>query len=413
MIETICKNARLASRELATLLTAQKNDALNKMADALETGREKIFEANRRDMEAGEANGLTSAMLDRLLLNETRVKSMADGLREIAHLPDPVGEVSEMKRRPNGMMVGRMRVPLGVVGIIYESRPNVTADTAALCLKSGNAVILRGGSEAINSNKAIASILKEAVKSAGITDNAIQIIPTTDRVAVARLLKMDKYIDIIIPRGGYDLIRFVTENSLIPVVKHDKGVCHIYVDAHADVEMGVNIALNAKGQRPGVCNAMETLLVHEKIADEFLPAMARRFESAGIEMRGCEKTCAIVKGAIAATEEDWDEEYLDLIIAIKVVQSFDEAVDHIADHGSGHTETIVTNDYLGAQEFLKRVDSSTVMVNASTRFSDGGQFGLGAELGISTQKLHVRGPMGLNDLTSLKYIVYGTGNIRE
>lgn len=413
LIETLAKNARAASRELAGLLTSVKNDALNKMADALVSEREKIFEANKLDMEAGADKGLTKAVLDRLGLDEARVSSMAGGLREIAQLPDPVGEITEMKRRPNGMMVGKMRVPLGVVGIIYESRPNVTADTAALCLKSGNAVVLRGGSESINSNKAIAAILSDSALSAGIPENAIQLVPTTDREAVGHLLKMDKYIDIIIPRGGYELIRFVTENSLIPVVKHDKGVCHVYVDLHADNEMAERIAFNAKVQRPGVCNAMETLLVHKSVAEWFLPVMIGKFKEAGVEIRGCVETCALVKDIKAATDSDWDEEYLDLILSVKVVEDFDEAVDHIATHGSDHTETIVTNDYKAAHEFLRRVDSSTVMVNASTRFSDGGQFGLGAEVGISTQKLHVRGPMGINDLTSLKFIVYGNGNIRE
>lgn len=412
-ITKIGERARAASRSLATLSTNVKNAALLGMADALEKSEGKIFEANAADIAAGEKSGLTGAILDRLRLDAKRVRDMADGLRQIAALPDPVGEVVEMKRRPNGLKVGRMRVPIGVVGIIYESRPNVTADAAALCLKSGNAVILRGGSEAIHSNRAIASILSEAAGAAGIPADAIQLVPMTDREAVTALLRMDRHIDLIIPRGGYGLIRFVTENSTIPVVKHDKGVCHVYVDRRADLEMAENICFNAKVQRPGVCNAMETMLVHKDIAGDFLPPMIERFKGAGVEIRGCEKTVSLAKGVKAATEADWDEEYLDLILSVKVVGSFDEAVSHIDAHGSGHTETIVTDDYQTAQDFLARVDSSAVMVNASTRFNDGGQFGLGAEIGISTQKLHARGPMGLNELTSLKFIVYGSGQVRE
>lgn len=413
IVETIAKNARIASRGLATLSPAVKNATLLKMADALEAQAETIKTQNALDIEAGKRNGISSALLDRLLLDDKRIKGMADGLRDITALPDPVGEVTELKKRPNGMMVGKMRAPLGVIGIIYESRPNVTADTAALCLKSGNAVVLRGGSEAIHSNRAIAKILSETAKEAGIPDNAIQLVPVTDRTAVKELLKLDKYIDVIIPRGGYELIRFVTENSSIPVIKHDKGVCHVYVDKDANVKMAEDIAFNSKVQRPGVCNAMETLLVHEGIAKDFLPGMITKFHDAGVEVRGCDKTRAIFSGVAEATEADWDEEYLELILSIKVVSDFDEAVDHLDNYGSGHTETIVTDNYQTAQDFLSRVDSSAVMVNASTRFNDGGQFGLGAEMGISTQKLHVRGPMGLNELTSLKFIVYGNGQIRE
>ncbi|MGK7344745.1 MAG: glutamate-5-semialdehyde dehydrogenase [Candidatus Nitrospinota bacterium M3_3B_026] len=412
-IEQIAKKARAASRRLATLGSGVKDGALLSMAAALEREGRKIFEANAADLEAGRRESLSSAMLDRLKLDEKRVRSMADGLRDIAALPDPVGEVVEMKKRPNGISVGRMRVPLGVVGMIYESRPNVTADAAALCLKSGNAVVLRGGSEAINSNRAIASILSAAAAEAGIPEDAVQLVPMTDRAAVTELLKMDKHIDIIIPRGGYGLIRFVTENSTIPVIKHDKGVCHVYVDESAEIAMAQNICHNAKVQRPGVCNAMETMLVHGGIAGKFLPGMIKRFEEANVEIRGCDKTRAIAPGVKAAVEADWDEEYLDLVLAVKVVGSLDEAVEHIANHGSGHTESIVTSDYQAAQDFLARVDSSTVMVNASTRFSDGGQFGLGAEVGISTQKLHARGPMGITELTSLKFIVYGSGQVRE
>lgn len=412
-IEAMGERARAASRRLANLSSTVKNAALNKMADHLEARFDEIATANRLDMDMGAAAGLSTAMLDRLRLDQKRVKAMADGLREVAALPDPVGEVAGMKRRPNGMWVGRMRVPLGVVGIIYESRPNVTADTAALCLKSGNAVILRGGSEAIHSNRAIASILDEASASVGIPRNAIQLVPMTDREAVKVLLKMDRHIDIIIPRGGNELIRFVVENSTIPVIKHDKGVCHVYVDRAADVAMAEKIILNAKVQRPGVCNATETLLVHRDIAERFLPRAAAALREAKVELRGCERSRAIVKEMKPAAESDWYEEYLDLILAVKVVDGFDEAVDHIAKYGSSHTEAIVTDDYRTAQEFLKVVDSAAVMVNASTRFSDGGQFGLGAEVGISTQKLHARGPMGLEELTCLKFIVYGDGQVRE
>lgn len=412
-IEQIAKNARAASRRLASLSSRVKDGALLSMAAALERERGKIIEANAADLEAGKRENLSSAMLDRLRLDDKRVRAMAGGLRDIAALPDPVGEIVEMKKRPNGISVGRMRVPLGVVGMIYESRPNVTADAAALCVKSGNAVILRGGSEAINSNRAIASVLSTAAAEAGIPEDAVQLVPMTDRAAVTELLKMDKHIDIIIPRGGYGLIRFVTKNSTIPVIKHDKGVCHVYVDESAEIAMAESICHNAKVQRPGVCNAMETMLVHEGIAERFLPGMIKRFEESGVEIRGCERTRGIVSGVKPATEADWDEEYLDLILAVKVVGSLDEAVEHIANHGSGHTESIVTSDYQAAQDFLSMVDSSAVMVNASTRFSDGGQFGLGAEVGISTQKLHARGPMGIAELTSLKFIVYGSGQIRE
>ncbi|VAX20970.1 Gamma-glutamyl phosphate reductase, partial [hydrothermal vent metagenome] len=378
-----------------------------------EKNRERIFDANKSDLEEAKRNGLTGAMLDRLKLDDKRVSNMAGGIREVVELDDPVGEILNVTRRPNGMRVGQMRVPLGVIGIIYESRPNVTADTAALCLKSGNAVVLRGGSEAIHSNRAIADILSSAIVSAGIPQNAISLIPTTDRKAVKAMLKMDKYIDIIIPRGGYELIRFVTENSVIPVIKHDKGLCHVYIDASADIKMAEEIAFNSKVQRPGVCNAAETMLVHKDIAEKFLPGMIKRFRDAGVEIRGCDKTRELAPDAVEATPDDWDKEYLDLILSVKVVDSIDDAMSHIAQYGSAHTETIVTSDKSQEEKFLKLVDSSAVMVNASTRFNDGGQFGLGAEIGISTQKLHARGPMGLKELTSLKYIVYGEGQIRE
>ncbi len=351
-------------------------------------------------------------MIDRLKLTDAVIEGMAQGLREIAALPDPVGEVVKMWRRPNGLLVGKMRIPLGVIGVIYESRPNVTADAAALCLKAGNAVILRGGSEAINSNLAIARVLQGAMEEAGVPAEAVQVIPFTDRQAVEEMLRLEEYIDVIIPRGGEGLIRFVTERSRIPVIKHYKGVCHIFVDRTADLEMALEICFNAKVQRPGVCNAMETLLVDEGIAPRFLPPMAERFQAAGVELRGCPKTRDIIPGVKEATEEDWYTEYLDLILAVRVVEGIDQAIAHILKYGSKHTEAIITSDYANAQRFLREVDSSTVLVNASTRFSDGYQFGLGAEIGISTTKLHAFGPMGVEDLTTTKFIVYGNGQIR-
>ncbi len=412
-IEKIARAAREASREMAAAPSSVKNSALLAMADALEKNRERIFDANKSDLDEAKKNGLSGALLDRLKLDDKRVSGMAGGIREVVALDDPVGEILNMTTRPNGMRVGQMRVPLGVIGIIYESRPNVTADTAALCLKSGNAVVLRGGSEAIHSNRAIADILSSAIVSVGIPQDAISLIPTTDREAVKAMLKMDKYIDVIIPRGGYELIRFVTENSVIPVIKHDKGLCHVYIDASADIKMAGEIAFNSKVQRPGVCNAAETMLVHKDIAGKFLPGMIKRLQEAGVEIRGCDKTRELAPDTVEAAPDDWDEEYLDLILSVKVVDSIDDAMSHIAQYGSAHTETIVTNDKSEEEKFLKLVDSSAVMVNASTRFNDGGQFGLGAEIGISTQKLHARGPMGLKELTSLKYIVYGEGQIRE
>jgi glutamate-5-semialdehyde dehydrogenase len=337
---------------------------------------------------------------------------MAQGLREVAALPDPVGKITSMWRRPNGLLVGRMRIPLGVIGIIYESRPNVTVDASALCLKSGNAVILRGGSEAINSNLAIASILQKVLRKSSLPAAAIQVIPLTDREAVSAMLQLDEYIDLIIPRGGEELIRAVVAQSKIPVIKHYKGVCHIFVDAQADMEMAVNICFNAKVQRPGVCNAMETLLVHKDIARKFLPQVAGKLQKAGVILRGCEKTRSILKNIEAATEDDWSAEYLDLILAVRIVDSIDEAIAHIEKYGSLHTESIITNDYNNSQRFLNEVNSSTVLVNASTRFSDGFELGLGAEIGISTTKLHAFGPMGLEELTTTKFIIYGNGQVR-
>jgi len=351
-------------------------------------------------------------LIDRLTLNEATIKGIADGLSEVAALPDPVGKVTSMWRRPNNLLVGRMRIPLGVIGIVYESRPNITADAAALCLKSGNAVILRGGSEAINSNVAIAKLLQQVLRDVGIPSGAIQVIPVTDREAVDVMLKLEDYIDLIIPRGGEELIRAVVDQSKIPVIKHYKGVCHIFVDVNADFDMAVKICMNAKTQRPGVCNAMETLLVHKDIAERFLPVMAGEFRKAGVVLKGCEKTRAILPDIEEAIENDWYEEYLDLVLAIRVVESIDEAMTHIEKYGSLHTESIITGDYSNSQRFLNEVNSSTVLVNASTRFSDGFELGLGAEIGISTTKLHAFGPMGLEELTTTKFIIYGDGQLR-
>jgi len=405
--------ARKASRIMATLTSAIKDEMLCKMADALEADAATIMDENAKDLAAGREKGLAPAMLDRLLLDEERIKGMADGLREVAALPDPVGEVTGMWKRPNGLLVGRMRIPLGVIGIVYESRPNVTADAAALCLKSGNAVVLRGGSEAIHSNSAIGAILCRVLETLGLPAAALQVVQTVDRAAVLELLKCEEDIDLIIPRGGEGLIRFVAENSRIPVIKHYKGVCHVYVDAEADFEMAEQIAVNAKAQRPGVCNAMETLLVHKDIAETFVPRVVEKLRTAGVEVRGCETVREFAPQVTAAGDDDWGAEYLDLILAMRVVDSFGEAVDHINTYGSLHTEAIVTRNYGQAQRFLREVNSSTVVVNASTRFADGNQLGLGAEIGISTTKLHSFGPMGLEDLTTRKFIIYGEGQIRS
>lgn len=404
--------AKKAAVLLANISTAVKNKALLKMAEVLVKESNHIIRENAQDLEYARDKGMSDAMIDRLTLNETAIKDMANGLVQIAALPDPVGEITGMRRRPNGLLVGKRRIPLGVIGIIYESRPNVTADAAALCLKSGNAIILRGGSEAINSNLAIARILQGVLKETDIPESAIQIISTTDRDAVNELLKLEDYIDLIIPRGGEGLIRAVVSMSRIPVLKHYKGVCHIFVDESADIEMAVAISLNAKAQRPGVCNAMETLLVHRNIAGRFLPAIAEKFREAGVTLKGCDRTRAILPDVEEATETDWYEEYLDLVLAVRVVDSIDEAMAHIEKYGSLHTEAIITSDYNNSQRFLNEVNSSTVLVNASTRFSDGFELGLGAEMGISTTKLHAFGPMGLEELTTTKFIIYGDGQIR-
>jgi glutamate-5-semialdehyde dehydrogenase len=382
------------------------------MAEGLLERREDIRRENESDLSAAREKGLSSSMIDRLTLNEKTLHSMAEGLREVAALPDPVGEVTGMWKRPNGLLVGRVRIPLGVIGFIYESRPNVTVDAAGLCLKSGNAVILKGGSEAIHSNLMLAEVLRDALHASGLPHKAIQVIPTTERAAVRVLLSLEEDIDIIIPRGGEGLIRFVTENSRIPVLKHYKGVCHVYVDEFADLNMAADICFNAKVQRPGVCNAMETMLVHERIAGDFLPFMMKRFQASGVEIRGCPQTCALISGVIPAEESDWSAEFLDLILAVKVVAGMDEALDHIAAFGSNHTDAIITRDYNRSQRFLAEVDASVVLVNASTRFNDGNQLGLGAEIGINTSKLHAYGPMGLEELTTTKFIVYGNGQIR-
>lgn len=410
---TIATRAREASRVLANVSSEEKNRALLKMADALVSQSGRIIDENKKDLDGARSKNLSGAMIDRLTLKSATIEAMATGLREVAALPDPVGAITSMWRRPNGLLVGRMRIPLGVIGIIYESRPNVTADAAALCLKSGNAVILRGGSEAFQSNAAIAGILRNVLAKSAIPQEALQIIPTTERAAVAEMLSLEDLIDLIIPRGGEELIRTVVNLSKIPVIKHYKGVCHVFVDAGADLDMAARICMNAKTQRPGVCNAMETLLVHRDEAPSFLPVIAGEFKKAGVIMKGCGQTRAILPDIIEATEDDWYAEYLDLIIAIRVVDGIDEAMDHIAKYGSLHTESIVTRDYARAQRFLREVNSSTVLINASTRFSDGFHLGLGAEIGISTTKLHAFGPMGLEELTTTKFIIYGDGQLRS
>ncbi len=409
---TIAQDAKKASQTLASLSSAVKNELLQRMAKALLDHTEELIEANEEDLAAARSEGLAAAMVDRLTLDAARIRGMADGLREVADLPDPVGEITGMWRRPNDLQIGRMRIPLGVIGIVYESRPNVTADAAALCLKSGNAVILRGGKEAIHSNLAIARILKNELERMGLPGAALQVIETTDRTAILELLKLEEQIDLIIPRGGEGLIRFVSEHSRIPVIKHYKGVCHTFVDASADYEQAEKICINAKVQRPGVCNAMETLLIHQDIAETFVPRIALAMRAQGVELRGCETTREFAEEVLPASEDDWYAEYLDLTLAVRVVESLDEAIAHIRKYGSLHTEVIVTCDYQNSQRFLREINSSVVMVNASSRFSDGNQFGLGAEIGISTTKLHSFGPMGLEDLTTRKFIVLGDGQIR-
>ncbi len=408
----IAKEAKFASQKLANLSSATKDRALLRMAESIKINKEKIKEENSKDIALAKEKGLSKALIDRLTLNDKRIAGMWHTLEEIARMQDPIGKIESIQKRPNGLQIGKVVVPLGVIGIIYEARPNVTVDAGGLCLKAGNATILRGGSEAIHSNIILADLLREAVDKALLPQGCIQLIRTTDREAVMEMLKLDEYIDVIIPRGGESLIRTVTENSTIPVIKHYKGICHTYVDEEADLEMAERICFNAKVQRPGVCNAMETLLVDEEIAAKFLPQMIKRFQEAGVEIRGDKKTSQIVGGIKRASEEDWGTEYLDLILSIKVVEGIDEAINHINSYGSGHSDAIITNNYSRVKKFLQEVDSAAVYANASTRFTDGGEFGLGAEIGISTQKLHARGPMGANELTSTKFIIFGDGQIR-
>lgn len=408
----IGKSAKEAAKVIANASSSKKNAALITMADLLEKNTRYLIEENKKDREFGESKGLSTAMLDRLQLGEERISQMAEGLREVAKLPDPVGEVVNMWRRPNGLLVGRMRIPLGVIGIIYESRPNVTADAAGLCIKSGNVIILRGGSEAIHSNVAIANLLRKGLKECSLPEEGISIITDTRRELIDEMLTLEDYIDLIIPRGGEALIRKVAENSRIPVIKHYKGVCHVYIDSGAEIEKALAISVNSKVQRPGVCNAMETLLVHSEVAEGFLPPLAKEMEENGVELRGCDRVMKIIENCKPAAPSDWGEEFLDLILAVKVVSSMDEAIEHIREYGSNHTEAIVTENYERALRFLREVDSSLVLANASTRFNDGFQLGLGAEIGISTTKMHAFGPMGLEELTTTKFIAFGEGQIR-
>ena len=411
-IDQIGQQAKQASRALARLSARKKNSILEAMAEALETAREDIKQANAKDLIAGKEAGLSSAMLDRLELSDARIDAMIKGLHDVAVLNDPVGDEITAWNRPNGLHIAKVRAPIGVIGIIFESRPNVTCDAAALCFKTSNAVILRGGKEAFYSNQAIAHALQVGGESKGMPAHAIQLIPTTDREAVRALCRLTNYIDLIIPRGGEGLINAVTEMSLVPVIKHYKGICHTYIDESADLEMAWAIAENAKCQRPGVCNAMETLLVHKGVAGAFLPRMGEHFQAAGVELRGDDQACALIPSASPASEEDWHTEYLELILSIRTVASTEEAIEHINHYGSGHSDAIVTTDKVSEKQFLAEVDSSSVYVNASTRFTDGAEFGMGAEIGISTDKLHARGPMGLEELTTYKFIIEGDGQVR-
>jgi glutamate-5-semialdehyde dehydrogenase len=411
-MKTLGMQARAASRVMAAATTAQKNAALLAMVDAIETNRPQLEQANARDMQAGREKGLDAAMLDRLELTPARIDGMVEGLRQVAALQDPIGEVTDMRFRPSGIQVGRMRVPLGVVGIIYESRPNVTCEAASLCLKSGNAAILRGGSEALYSNQAIAACITQGLEKAGLPAHAVQVLDTPDRAAVGLLITMPEYVDVIVPRGGKGLIARISADAKVPVIKHLDGNCHVYVDDHADTDKALDIALNAKTQRYGTCNTMESLLVAQSMAQSLLPVLAQKFSAHKLEIRACPQALALMPGAIAASEQDWFEEYLAPVLSVRVVSGLDEAIAHINHYSSGHTEAIVTEDFGRAQRFLREVDSSSVMVNASTRFADGFEYGLGAEIGISTDKLHARGPVGLEGLTSQKYIVIGDGHIR-
>ncbi len=407
------QQAKVAGREVSRADSGKKNAALLAIAEQLANQTAFLTAENAKDLQAGKEKGLNAALLDRLELTPARIQAMIDGLKQVAALPDPVGAISNLEYRPSGIQVGQMRVPLGVIGIIYESRPNVTVDAAALCLKSGNACILRGGSESINSNKAIASCISKGLAIAGLPVAAVQVVETTDRAAVGELITLSDYVDVIVPRGGKNLIERISKEATIAVIKHLDGICHVYIDDHADLQKAIDIAVNAKTHRYGVCNAMETLLVAESVATKVLPELATRYKTAGVELRGCLKTCSIVPGCVRATEEDWMTEYLAPVLSIKIVAGIDEAMDHINEFSSGHTEAIITENYTLARRFLREVDSSSVMVNASTRFADGFEYGLGAEIGISTDKLHARGPVGLEGLTSLKYVVLGDGQIRQ
>lgn len=412
MLNTLGKNARNAEVLVRNLSANEKNEVLLKVAEALTENADTLTTANALDVENGRKNNMPEALVDRLLLTGDRIRGMAEGLRQVAALEDPVGEVLGMKKRPNGLMIGQKRVPLGVIGIIYEARPNVTADAFALCFKTGNVVILKGGSDAIHSNEAIVKCIREVLREQGITEDAIQLITDTSRETTAEFMKMNQYVDVLIPRGGRGLIKAVVENSTIPVIETGTGNCHIYVDETADLQMAADIIMNAKTQRVGVCNACESVLVHEKVKDEFLPVLARRLQEKQVEIRADEAACELIPGAVHATEEDWGREYLDYILSLKVVSSVEEAISHINQYNTGHSEAIITNNYEHAQKFLDQVDAAAVYVNASTRFTDGFEFGFGAEIGISTQKLHARGPMGLLALTTTKYIIYGNGQIR-
>ncbi|GGO78633.1 gamma-glutamyl phosphate reductase [Marinobacterium nitratireducens] len=412
MIE-LGQRAREASRLMARADTGKKNAALKYMAEAIEASRERLAEANREDLERGRENGLDAAMLDRLELTPARIDTMIEGLRQVAALADPIGGITDMNYRPSGIQVGKMRVPLGVIGIIYESRPNVTVEAASLCLKSGNATILRGGSEAIHSNQAVAACIAEGLKRAGLPETAVQVVETTDRAAVGQLITMPEYVDVIVPRGGKGLIERISREARVPVIKHLDGICHVYLDSEADKAKAINIALNAKTHRYGTCNTMETLLVDSAVAGELLPELAEAYRKAGVELRGCERTRELLPDAKVATEEDWATEYLAPVLAIRVVDGLDAAIEHINRYSSQHTDAIVTENYTKSRRFLREVDSSSVMVNASTRFADGFEYGLGAEIGISTDKIHARGPVGLEGLTSEKYVVLGDGHIRQ
>ncbi|MBN0986399.1 glutamate-5-semialdehyde dehydrogenase [Amphritea pacifica] len=407
------QQARVASRDIAKADTGIKNRALLAMADAIDASREKLVAANAEDLQQGRANGLDDAMLDRLELKQSQIDTMIEGLRQVAALPDPIGAITDMNYLPSGIQVGKMRVPLGVVGIIYESRPNVTVEAASLCLKSGNATILRGGSEAIHSNAAVAECIQTGLRVAGLPEHTVQVVKTTDREAVGELITMPEYVDVIVPRGGKSLIERVSRDAKVAVIKHLDGICHVYIDEDADKTKAINVAINAKTHRYGTCNTMETLLVHESRAAEILPELAERYQSIGVELRGCDKTREVLPDIIAATEEDWQTEYLAPILSIRVVRDMAEAIEHINQYGSHHTDAIITENYTRSRSFLREVDSSSVMVNASTRFADGFEYGLGAEIGISTDKIHARGPVGLEGLTSQKYVVLGDGHIRQ